>query len=181
MFIKEYKEMLADRLLGNPTYSTERETQNLELLKTRFGDAALTHCEVMLQDIKDSKRINSNIQQKEKDADQTGPLSLGQMHPLVLSQHYWPSALSKVDLPRFRLPAPLENALADYSLAYGKTKSNRAVQWKRSHGLVEITVQFADRSLNVTVAWSQEMMSLYTCYHVFAALTNMIHSENAAC
>ncbi|CAJ1451639.1 unnamed protein product, partial [Effrenium voratum] len=45
MFIKEYKEMLADRLLGNPSYSTEREVQNLELLKTRFGDAALTHCE----------------------------------------------------------------------------------------------------------------------------------------
>ena len=29
------QEMLADRLLGNPTYTTERETQNLELLKTR--------------------------------------------------------------------------------------------------------------------------------------------------
>ena len=27
-----------------------------------------------------------------------------------------------------------------------------AVQWKRAHGLVEITVQFADRSLNVTAA-----------------------------
>eukprot|EP00435_Cladocopium_sp_Y103_P024075 s910_g5.t2 len=151
MFIKEYKEMLADRLLGNPTYNTERETQNLELLKTRFGDAALTHCEVMLQDIKDSKRINSNVQQKERDSQQSSGVGLGQMHPLVLSQHYWPSALSKVDHPRFRLPAPLENALADYSAAYGKTKANRAVQWKRSHGLVEITVQFADRSLNVTV------------------------------
>jgi len=151
MFIKEYKEMLADRLLGNPTYNTERETQNLELLKTRFGDAALTHCEVMLQDIKDSKRINSNVQQKEKDSQQSDGVGLGQMHPLVLSQHYWPSALSKVDHPRFRLPAPLENALADYSAAYGKTKANRAVQWKRAHGLVEITVQFADRSLNVTV------------------------------
>ncbi|CAE7663887.1 ANAPC2 [Symbiodinium sp. CCMP2592] len=61
MFIKEYKEMLADRLLANPTYHAEREMQNLELLKTRFGDAALVHCEVMLQDIKDSKRINGSL------------------------------------------------------------------------------------------------------------------------
>jgi len=151
MFIKEYKEMLADRLLGNPTYTTERETQNLELLKTRFGDAALTHCEVMLQDIKDSKRINSNVQQKEKDSQQGSEVTLSQMQPLVLSQHYWPSALSKLDHPRFRLPEPLEKALSDYSAAYGKTKANRGVQWKRAHGLVEITVQFADRSLNVTV------------------------------
>eukprot|EP00439_Symbiodinium_sp_Y106_P038812 s5044_g4.t1 len=37
MFIKEYKEMLADRLLANPTYHAEREMQNLELLKTRLS------------------------------------------------------------------------------------------------------------------------------------------------
>ncbi|CAK0855371.1 unnamed protein product [Prorocentrum cordatum] len=63
MFIKEYKEMLADRLLETSSYSTEREAHNLELLKTRFGETALGHCEVMLQDIKDSKRLNANVQQ----------------------------------------------------------------------------------------------------------------------
>lgn len=41
MFIKEYKEMLADRLLSTGSYSTDKETQNLELLKTRFGEASL--------------------------------------------------------------------------------------------------------------------------------------------
>merc|ERR1712216_86599 len=33
---------------------------------TRFGEAALAHCEVMLQDIKDSKRTNVNVQQLAK-------------------------------------------------------------------------------------------------------------------
>ena len=32
---KPCEEMLADRLLANPTYHAEREMQNLELLKTR--------------------------------------------------------------------------------------------------------------------------------------------------
>ena len=35
--------MLADRLLGNPTYTTERETQNLELLKTRLALREIVH------------------------------------------------------------------------------------------------------------------------------------------
>eukprot|EP00931_Biecheleriopsis_adriatica_P049898 TRINITY_DN28876_c0_g1_i1.p1 TRINITY_DN28876_c0_g1~~TRINITY_DN28876_c0_g1_i1.p1 ORF type:complete len:964 (+),score=238.11 TRINITY_DN28876_c0_g1_i1:36-2927(+) len=151
LFIKEYKEMLADRLLGNPTYSTEKEMQNLELLKTRFGEAALAHCEVMLQDIKDSKRINVNLQQRQQQAAESDILSLSQMHALVLSQHYWPSALSKADHPRFKLPQPLEDALAEYGAAYSRVRAKRSVQWKRAHGLVEITVQLADRSLKVVV------------------------------
>jgi len=236
MFIKEYKEMLADRLLGNPSYSTEKEMQNLELLKTRFGEAALSHCEVMLQDIKDSKRINVNVQQHAKSqhsavsvpsglvsfrpqrSDVSGPgngsmsrhfmaplssmfglclsptggggassgsagsagvpislanalqvsgsdgprvvpaaeesrqLSLDQMHALVLSQHYWPSALAKADHPHFKLPPDLENALADYGMVYAQTRARRNLNWKRAHGLVEITVQLADRELPVTVS-----------------------------
>jgi len=242
MFIKEYKEMLADRLLGTPSYGTERETQNLELLKTRFGEAALTHCEVMLQDIKDSKRINGNVQHNAKaqqaaavaassnvagfrppqrpgaqavgngsrpfmapfglsgifglcmgpsgaagdasgqaqgphgaqmaQADQmvdasfpAAPggenqqvpvgdcrrLSLEQMQALVLSRHYWPSAFAKEDHPNFKLPSVLEDAIGEYSKAYTQIRAKRSLTWKRAHGLVEITVQLADRSLPVVV------------------------------
>ena len=64
MFIKEYREMLAERLLNSATYATEKEARNLELLKTRFGEQSLGQCEVMLQDLKDSKRLNTNIQNR---------------------------------------------------------------------------------------------------------------------
>lgn len=150
MFIKEYKEMLADRLLGNPTYSTDREMQNLELLKKIFGEAALAHCEVMLQDIKDSKRINGNVQHQ-KQPSQEQP-DLAKMHALVLSQHYWPSALAKSDHPRFKLPQPLEDALVAYGGAYTQVRAKRSLHWKRGHGLVEMTVRLSDRSLKVTVS-----------------------------
>lgn len=78
-------------------------------------------------------------------------LSVEQMHALVLSQHYWPSALAKSDHPQFRLPPPLEDALTEYGTAYTQARAKRSLQWKRSHGLVEITVQLADRAIPVVV------------------------------
>eukprot|EP00929_Paragymnodinium_shiwhaense_P007001 TRINITY_DN110959_c0_g1_i1.p1 TRINITY_DN110959_c0_g1~~TRINITY_DN110959_c0_g1_i1.p1 ORF type:complete len:1117 (+),score=226.83 TRINITY_DN110959_c0_g1_i1:194-3544(+) len=230
MLIKEYKEMLADRLLGNPSYGTEKETRNLELMKTRFGEASLAHCEVMLQDVKDSKRTNANVQQRLKNQavpvklhqllwdppvppvpqEQRPPQAHGfqppprsaqrnpagdrpvayqdpaaappgpprhavtastqaasagtallhgqqsrvgpeQIQALILSQHYWPAALSKADHPQFKLPEPLEQALSEYSTAYQATRAKRTLNWKRSTGLVEVTIELEDRSLNVSV------------------------------
>jgi len=78
-------------------------------------------------------------------------LSLEQMQALVLSRHYWPSAFAKEDHPNFRLPPVLEDAIAEYSRAYTQIRAKRSLTWKRAHGLVEITVQLADRSLPVVV------------------------------
>ena len=61
-FIKVYKSMLDERLLDQPNFSLETEIKNIELLKLRFGDNSLVHCEVMLKDIKFSKIINTEIQ-----------------------------------------------------------------------------------------------------------------------
>eukprot|EP00928_Gymnodinium_smaydae_P058543 TRINITY_DN4173_c1_g2_i1.p1 TRINITY_DN4173_c1_g2~~TRINITY_DN4173_c1_g2_i1.p1 ORF type:complete len:1845 (+),score=455.00 TRINITY_DN4173_c1_g2_i1:112-5646(+) len=265
MFIKEYKEMLADRLLSSPSYSSEREVQNLELLKTRFGDAALAHCEVMLQDIKDSKRTNANVQQQARAARRaqvpapaaavapaTSPVPGSMLHPsasgglpapqgqnlghaavggaaarpfmppfslssifgmcasqsgdgqaaqlpassavppeaasaaaaasalklgdagglkkmdldqvqaLVLSQHYWPSALARADHPNFRLPDELEQILSEYGTAFSQARAKRSLQWKRAHGLVEVTVELADRSLQVVV--TPVHLSVLACF-----------------
>ena len=78
--------MLADKLLAAPSYDTDREVisrrvsrradrlgeylgeylvqvRHLELLKKRFGDAALASCEVMLRDVDESRRITKQIHQ----------------------------------------------------------------------------------------------------------------------
>ena len=39
-------------------HETTQEVKNLELLKLRFGDALLHHCEIMLRDVEDSTRLN---------------------------------------------------------------------------------------------------------------------------
>ena len=38
------------------------QRRNIEILKIRFGEAALQVCEVMLKDMTDSKRIDTHIQ-----------------------------------------------------------------------------------------------------------------------
>lgn len=62
IFVKEYRSLLADRLLTQLDFSPEKEIRNLELLKLRFDETLLHTCEVMLKDISDSKRINAHIQ-----------------------------------------------------------------------------------------------------------------------
>ena len=60
--MNEFRSMLADKLLTATDYETEREVRNLELLKKRFGEVALSQCEVMLRDIAESKRVTRTIQ-----------------------------------------------------------------------------------------------------------------------
>ena len=57
-FLKVYKHMLDQRMLCRPNASYTEELRNLELMKCRFGDESLHHCDVMLRDIKDSHRLN---------------------------------------------------------------------------------------------------------------------------
>ena len=66
LFVNEYRSLLADRILTNFNYETDREVRNLELLKLRFGESQLHHCEVMLKDVADSRRCNSNIHSSQK-------------------------------------------------------------------------------------------------------------------
>ena len=96
MFVNEYREMLAERLLALPDYSTAQDVRTLELLKIRFGAVCLYHyyffmtfvsiilfvtqffpfpqlpyndCTVMLKDLSDSKRIDAHIWSKLREMD----------------------------------------------------------------------------------------------------------------
>lgn len=61
LFVTEYRQLLAERLLNQLDFDPEKEIRNLELLKLRFDESLLHTCEVMLKDISDSKRINAHI------------------------------------------------------------------------------------------------------------------------
>jgi anaphase-promoting complex subunit 2 len=53
--------MLADNLLANMDYNTDKELHTLELLKLRFGEMSMRQCEVMIKDIDNSKRTVTSI------------------------------------------------------------------------------------------------------------------------
>ena len=54
------------------TVSIQR--RNIEILKIRFGEAALQVCEVMLRDMTDSRRIDQHVQQQKTVRPQTSGL-----------------------------------------------------------------------------------------------------------
>lgn len=86
LFVKELQQLLASRLLAIADGNFEKEVnehfikhspkirlphpkcqrRNVEILKLRFGDAALQVCEVMLKDMTDSRRLNQYMQTQEQ-------------------------------------------------------------------------------------------------------------------
>ncbi|KAJ9522865.1 hypothetical protein QJQ45_023651 [Haematococcus lacustris] len=72
VFINEYRSSLAAELLYASDFNTSLCLRAVELLKLRFGEGPLHNCEVMVKDIADSKRTNSQVHAQL--AQQTQPL-----------------------------------------------------------------------------------------------------------
>ncbi|CAO1636608.1 unnamed protein product [Parajaminaea phylloscopi] len=108
-FVKALEVSTARALLKCTGYNISQEFRNNEVLKRRFGDVALSRCDVMLQDILDSHRVSSSIRQLFEASE--GSLSaqvrkrmpreqdrlvaaqdatLRALKPLITSRHFWP-------------------------------------------------------------------------------------------
>jgi anaphase-promoting complex subunit 2 len=97
LFINEYRNMLAERLLSKVGYDVTREMHTLELLKIRFGEASLHKCEVMLKDLLDSKRINGNVKAPPapgtpaaRDTASSEVLQKSPLDATIVSALFWP-------------------------------------------------------------------------------------------
>ncbi|KAJ8670804.1 hypothetical protein QAD02_002063 [Eretmocerus hayati] len=159
LFVNEYRTLLADRLLTQLNYQTERELRQLELLKRRFGEQQLHHCEVMIKDMHDSKRIDEHIQADKTycsecaeaaattttDGNASFPTSA-----LVLSAQFWPPF--KEDW-RLELPGPIQRQLQRYVRAFEAYKGSRTLCWKTHLGNVNLDVETSGgRRLNFNVS-----------------------------
>uniref|UniRef100_A0A665T0A7 Anaphase-promoting complex subunit 2 n=1 Tax=Echeneis naucrates TaxID=173247 RepID=A0A665T0A7_ECHNA len=147
IFIDEYRAVLADRLLHQLNYNTAREIRNVELLKLRFGESHMHYCEVMLKDMADSRRINSNIREEESrlSEEEQPPLSLS---AIILSSEFGPPLKEgEAGAAPARLPG-----LEAYTHRYEKLKW-RTLSWKPHLGSVTLDVELEDRTLtNLTVS-----------------------------
>ncbi|XP_064798886.1 LOW QUALITY PROTEIN: anaphase-promoting complex subunit 2 [Oncorhynchus masou masou] len=148
IFIDEYRTVLADRLLHQFNYNTAREIRNVELLKLRFGESHMHYCEVMLKDVADSRRINTNIREEESRLaeEEQPPLALSAM---ILSSEFWPTLKEE----KMELPPLASQAMEAYTHRYEKLKAMRTLSWKPHLGLVTLDVELEDRTLtNLTVS-----------------------------
>ncbi|XP_010488710.1 PREDICTED: anaphase-promoting complex subunit 2-like [Camelina sativa] len=148
--VNEYRVMLAEKLLNKTDYDIDTEIRTVELLKIHFGEASMQRCEIMLNDLIDSKRVNTNI----KKASQTGAelreseLSVDTLTSTILSTNFWPPIQ---DEP-LELPGPIDKLLSDYANRYHEIKTPRKLLWKKNLGTVKLELQFEDRAMQFTVS-----------------------------
>jgi len=171
LFVDEYRQLLADRLLTQLSFDTDRDVRHVELLKLRFGEAHLHACEVMLKDVTDSRRINARITEDKKSLVTSNADSIPiPVNALILSAQFWPQRLPRDEESPLVLPECLRNARDDYTRAFELLKGNRTLNWKAHLGLVSIDLELPNGrtlSYNVspahaTVIWHFEQRARWT-------------------
>lgn len=149
LFVNEYRNLLADRILSQFNYDTEREIRYLELLKLRFGEAQLHYCEVMLKDVTDSRRINSIIKENKKKEEPEGEDDEDiEINSMILSAQFWPTFREE----KLNLPDSMQRCLENYTKKFESLKGNRTLIWKPHLGLVNIDIELKERTLNLNVS-----------------------------
>ncbi|XP_063990003.1 anaphase-promoting complex subunit 2 [Diachasmimorpha longicaudata] len=150
LFVNEYRTLLADRLLSQLNYRTDREIRHLELLKRRFGENQLHYCEVMLKDIYDSKRIDGLIQTNPtyNAGEECSSPPKFSTSALILSAQFWPPFKEewKLELPKF-----VQNQLDKYVKTFETLKGNRTLCWKPHLGNVNLEIQLNGREIDMSV------------------------------
>jgi len=145
LFVNEYRQLLAERLLTKFSFDTHRDVRHVELLKLRFGDSSLHNCEVMLKDISDSRRINARIMEEKLAASTSSNLIQHvPVNALIVSEQFWPPRrLRETDTPLV-LPVPLREALDKFTSSFEVLKGNRTLNWKTHLGFVDIELELSD-------------------------------------
>ncbi|CAL5212962.1 unnamed protein product [Lathyrus oleraceus] len=152
--VHEYRTMLAEKLLNKSDYDIDSEIRTLELLKIHFGESSLQKCEIMLNDLIGSKRVNTNIKATISQPSQSSvevednAISMDKIAATIISSNFWPPIQ---DEP-LNLPEHVDQLLSDYAKRFSEIKTPRKLQWKKSLGTVKLELQFEDRVVEFTVA-----------------------------
>ncbi|KAJ0095798.1 hypothetical protein Patl1_15983 [Pistacia atlantica] len=177
--VNEYRVMLAEKLLNKSDYDIDSEIRTLELLKIHFGESSMQKCEIMLNDLIDSKRTNTNIKLTAAKQSQTGAelgedaVSLDILDATIISSNFWPpmqiwhlwhvleaqgaSRHHSMWFPEFQdealiVPEPVDKLFSDYAKRFNEIKTPRKLLWKKNLGTVKLELQFEDRTTLFTVA-----------------------------
>ncbi|CCC06230.1 hypothetical protein SMACR_00447 [Sordaria macrospora] len=180
VFIKEFITIIAERLLGlSDPARFDQELRVLDLLKRRFGEAALQNCDVMIKDIVDSQRLDVAIHRawdeqrtltavtpatmsghflrsadKRKKAMLQRQQQQQQQQQLLEPTQYHARILSRLfwpalDREHFLLPDPIVEEQKRYEQGYEHVKSNRKLTWLNQLGTVRVELELRDRTVTV--------------------------------
>ena len=168
-FLNEYKDMLAGRLVSIGSFEIDRELASLDLMKSKFGEAALAHCSVMIRDVTESRKLNAKIRSQL-------PAS-SQLTMLVKSSHFWPTnngtgmdvpsdpsdATTTIESFSF-LPPETVGLMSSFERSFTNLKPTQKIEWRKTEGLVTIGVQLTPGGREVEFRLSPvyvEVLSLF--------------------
>jgi len=153
-FLKEYQKMLAQQLMEKSDYCCEREYRVLELLKKRFGESPLHHCEVMLHDIMESNRLNKNLQEETRNTLIQEARQNMDNEPIIdlsacmVSHLFWPEAKE----PQIVLSPNVQRALDVYGANFHDRKGPRKLEWRTGSGIVQLEVSIGNETREYNVS-----------------------------
>ena len=154
LFVKEYRHMLASKLIKNLAYDTSKDLAILERLKLRFGEASMQQCDIMVKDVDESKRLNVTLQGKLYDTllgqQKKDPLILDKdpsvakekaslVDATIVSEHFWPALEPNNGT---MLHPSVTKLLETYNDTYSILKQKKQLQWRDQLGLVELELEF---------------------------------------
>lgn len=151
--VNEYRVMLAEKLLNKTDYDIDSEIRTLELLKIHFGETSMQKCEIMLNDLIDSKRTNTNVKTTLKQKQQSGvdsrenDVSMDVINATIISSNFWPPIQEEA----VNIPGTVDKLLTDYATRFNEIKTPRKLLWKKNLGTVKLELQFEDREVQFTV------------------------------
>lgn len=143
LFVDEYRLMLADKLLANLDFNTDKEVHTLELLKLRFGELSMRNCEIMIKDTDDSKRVVNNVhktlkaearrRQKLKVETEDAP-DPDVVDAAIVSHIFWPALQNE----QFKHHPRLQAGLDQFGAEYARLKNPRRLVWMHQLGIVQL-------------------------------------------
>lgn len=154
LFVNEYRNLLAERLLSQLDSNPEKEIRNLELLKLRFGETMLHSCEVMLKDISDSKRINSHILSAESGFPSERPFDIS---ALIVSSQFWPTFKKET----MDLPPAIKEVFDQYTKSFEAYKGSRTLHWTPLNGKVTIELELDGKTTEMQVTPAQATIAIH--------------------
>ncbi|SPO24999.1 related to component of the anaphase promoting complex [Ustilago trichophora] len=165
-FIAALEKSMADQLVQVKGYKAMKEYRNNMILKKRFGEKNMGKCDVMLGDVTESRRIDSEVHQRRRKASASISAVEGmvsRLHPLVVSRQFWPEHTTKpgsgpsgatasaaggaapagaaASVAEFTLPPLFRHAQEEYGKTYSQAKAMRKLHWLNHLGTVELDVE----------------------------------------
>jgi anaphase-promoting complex subunit 2 len=172
VFVNEYRVMLADKLLANLDYNTDKEVHTLELLKLRFGELSMRNCEVMIKDIEDSKRANTIIHEALESPSAIRRTTGGPRvtDAVMVSHVFWPSLQNDQLKHHPRIQAELDQ----FSTEYARLKNPRKLIWHDQLGSVQIELDILEMADGVPVVETKE----FTCTPLLATIISHFEDKS---